>query len=343
MAQMINADHGVYVFIEHSEGNIKESSLLIICEGRRLAHRLGEELSVILLGKDLKTLSQQLNVYGVDKALLVENSLLENYIPEIYANVLIEIATQYRPSVILFATTPIGSELASRVASKLSKGIITNCKEFVVSRDGSLTIRKPICDEKVDATVTFLNGKPFIATINPDFLELEKARETKEPWTFEFKPAIDKDKIRIRSMEYIKADPKTVDVSEADVVVGIGKGLGSEEHLDIINKLADLLGASIGGSRIARDKGWIPYSSQIGSSGKKISPKLYIALGISGSNQHTAGIRDSKLTVAINTDRNAPIMKIADLGIVGSIHEIVPALNEILAEAIKSKGEHSQR
>ena len=274
MAQMINADHGVYVFIEHSEGNIKESSLLIICEGRRLAQRLGEELSVILLGKDLKNLSQQLNVYGVDKALLVENSLLENYIPEIYANVLIEIATQYRPSVILFATTPIGSELASRVASKLSKGIITNCKEFVVSRDGSLTIRKPICDEKVDATVTFLNGKPFIATINPDFLELEKARETKEPWTIEFKPAIDKDKIRIRSMEYIKADPKTVDVSEADVVVGIGKGLGSEEHLDIINKLADLLGASIGGSRIARDKGWIPYSSQIGSSGKKISPKL---------------------------------------------------------------------
>jgi len=338
---MINASGGVCVFAEHSEVEIKESSLLIICEGRRLAERLGEELSVILLGRELRILTQQLNVYGVDKAFLAENSLLKNYVPEGYTDVVAEIATQYTPSVILFGTTSMGSDLASRVASRLNKGIITNCKEFYVSKDGGLTARKPMHDEKVDATVTFLSGKPFIATVNPDFLELEKAKEQKETRIIELKPKIDENRIRTRSIEYIKVDPKTLEVSEADVVIGVGGGLGGVEHLKVVSELADLLSASIGGSRVARDKGWIPYSRQIGSSGKKISPKLYVALGISGSHHHTNGIRDSKLIVAINTDRKAPILKIADLGIVRDLHEMVPALNRMLTEAIKNKGERS--
>jgi electron transfer flavoprotein alpha subunit len=334
---MISSSGGVCVFVEHTEREIKESSLLVICEGRRLAERLKEELSVILLGKELRTLIPQLSVYGVGKVFLFEDGLLEKYIPEIYTDILCEIATRYTPSVILFGTTSMGNDLASRVASRLKKGIITNCKEFYVDKNGDLKVRKPILDEKVDAVVTFLSGKPYIATVNPNFLELEKTKERKETQIIEIKPQIKEDRIRVLPIDHIKIDPKTVEVDEADVVVGVGAGLGSEEYLKVINELADLLSASIGGSRVARDKGWIPYSRQIGSSGKKIAPRLYVAIGISGSHHHTDGIRDSKLIVAINTDRKAPILKIADLGIVGDFREVIPALNDMLREVIKSK------
>jgi electron transfer flavoprotein alpha subunit len=332
MSHVVNKNIGVWVFADHSDGEIKENSLLVVCEGRKLAHRLGEEFSVILVGRDPKVLMQQLELYGVDNTFVVEDEFLENYISEIYTDVVANLATRYMPSVILFDTSSKGADLASRVASKLDKGIVTNCIEFSVNKEGKLTARKPIHNGKVDATITWLCEKPFIATVNPEVLELERVKEPKKVRKVLVKPKIDKDEMRIRPIDYIKADPRSVDIVEADVVIGIGKGLGGKEHLDVIEKLADLLGASIGGSRIAVDKEWIPSSRQIGSSGKTISPKLYLALGISGSHQHTVGIRDSKLVAAINIDGQAPILKNADIGIVGDLHEVVPALNRKLVE-----------
>jgi len=321
---------GVYVFLEHEEGEVKEKSLLVLCEGRRLAERLEEELSVILVGTNLRSLLPQLNHYNVSKAFVVENALLEKYVAELYTDVLAQIATQYKPSIMLFPTTVLSSDLGSRVAARLERSLVANCKEFEVTEDGGLNVRKPICDERVDEVVTFLSEKPYIATVNPDFLELEKTKGQKEMQIIEFQPKIKENMVKIRSIGYVKADPKTVEVNEADVVIGIGKGLGAVCYLKVIEDLADLLCAPIGGTRIARDKGWIPYSRQIGISGKKISPKLYLALGISGSNHHIEGIRDSKIIVAVDIDRNAPIMKVSELGLIGDLHEVVPQLARIL-------------
>jgi electron transfer flavoprotein alpha subunit len=182
----------------------------------------------------------------------------------------------------------------------------------------------------VDELVTFVSEKPYIVTVNPDFLELEETEQTKEIRIIDIPVKIEENAVKIQSVAFIKADPKTVEVNEADAVIGIGKGLGETSHLKVIENLADLLCAPIGGTRIARDKGWIPFSRQIGVSGKKISPKLYLALGISGSNHHVEGIRDSKIIVAVNTDRNAPITKVSDLVLIGDLHEVAQQLTEIL-------------
>lgn len=321
---------GVCVFMEQVEGEVKEKSLLVLCEGRRLAERVGEGLSVTLLGTNLKSLLPQLSNYAVSKAFVVENGLLENYVPELYTEVLAQIAAQYKPSVMLFPTTVIGSDLAPRVAARLQRGLIANCKNFQVIGNGRIGVWKPICDERVDELVTFLSEKPYIATVNPDFLELEETKQQKEIQIIDFPPKFKENLVKIQSIAFIKADPKTVEVNEADAVIGIGKGLGGAGHLKVIENLADLLCAPIGGTRIARDKGWIPYSRQIGVSGKKISPKLYLALGISGSNHHIEGIRDSKIIVAVNTDRNAPITKVSDLVLIGDLHEVAQQLTEIL-------------
>lgn len=321
---------GVCVFMEQVEGEVKEKSLLVLCEGRRLAERIGEELSIMILGTNLKALLAQLSHYAVSNAFVVENDLLESYVPELYTNILAQITCQHKPSVVLFPKTVTGSDLASRVAARLQRGLIANCKEFQVRENGQICVWKPICDEKVDELVTFVSEKPYIATVNPDFLELEETEQQKEIRIIDFPVKIEENSVKIQSVALIKADPKTVEVNEADAVIGIGKGLGETRHLKAIENLADLLCAPIGGTRIARDKGWIPFSRQIGVSGKKISPKLYLALGISGSNHHVEGIRDSKLIVAVNTDRNAPITKVSDLVLIGDLCEVAQHLTEML-------------
>jgi electron transfer flavoprotein alpha subunit len=324
-------ENEVWVYVEHSKGEVSEPSLKCICEGRRLAKNWGKELACVIITPVHEDFAATLNGYGVDKVYLVQEKSLEKYSPDTYSSALAVLARMYLPALILFAVTSNGSDLAPRVAAKLKTGLIANCIDFEIDGDGKLSARKPFYNGKVHATVTW-NKSPFIATVDTSSLTIEKAKEPKNTKVIavELKETFE-DKTKV--IDYIKADPRKVGVNEAEIVIAVGRGLGEARFLKIIQELADVLGATIGGTRPAVDEGWIPEERKIGSSGKEISPILHIACGISGASHYMAGVRNSKFTIVINKDSGAPIFKIADLGVVGNLHEVVPALTKKLRES----------
>jgi len=322
----------VWVFAEYKEGKLKEDSLKLACEGRALANRLGKELSIVLIGYKIQEFAEAFNPYSVDKVFVIEDKLLEKYNGEAYSQILTNLAKRYEPSVVLFGATSTGNDLAPRIAAALEVSLFANCIEFDLDAKGKIVARKPMHGGKIHATITQCSKETFLATVDPNVLELKKDREIKKPQIIDVKMEIRPETIKTKPIDYIKADPRTVDVAEAEIVIALGRGLRRAEHMKIIEELADVLRASIGGTRPAVDEGWIPPERQIGSSGKDISSILHIACGISGSGHYQSGIRDAKFTVAINLDRSARIFKIADLAIVGSLHEVVPALTKKLQE-----------
>jgi len=329
-----NGSKGVWFFAEHKEGELEKVSLMLAGEGRTIAAKLGEELAVAILGHQVKVFAKDFGPYGVDQAFVIEGELLRNYTGDAYVDALAQLVGLHKPSIVLFAATTMGNDLAPRLAARLRVGLIAHYTEIEVDREKKLMARRPIHGGKAQATVTPLR-KPLVATIDPQSLTLQKAKEVKNTQVIESKIEIDPNNARTRLINYLKADPCAVCVSEAEIVIGVGKGLGGAENLRAVEELARVLGASIGGSRRATDEHWIADERRIGLTGKTISPKLYLICGISGAFHHTLSIKGSQLMVAINTDRTAPIAKIADLVVIGDMHKIVPELAKQLREVTK--------
>jgi len=329
-----NTHKGVWFVAEHKEGKLEKVSLMLAGEGKHIASKLGEELAVVIIGRQVKSLAEEFNTYGVDKAFVIEDELLEDYTGDVYVDALAQVVKSNKPSTVLFASTPLGNDLAPRLAARLKVGLIAHYTEIEVDREGKLTARRPIHGGKAQATVAPLR-KPLVATVDPQSLTLQKAKETKSVQVIESKIKIDPKSRRTRLIDYMKSDPCAVCVSEAEIVIGVGKGLQCADNLRPVEELARVLGASIGGSRRATDERWIVDERRIGLTGKTIAPRLYLICGISGAFHHTLSIKGSQLMVAINTDKNAPIAKMADLVIVGDMHKIIPELTKQLREAIK--------
>ena len=325
---------GVWFIAEHKTGQLEKTAFLLAGEGRALSVKLGEELAAVIIGNKIKHLADQLGPYGVEKAFIIEDELLEEYTGDAYVNVLSQLAKSNKPSLVLFPTTPMGNDLAPRLAARLRVGLAAHYTEIEVDREKKLTIRRPIHGGKASATVVALN-KPLIATIDTQLLTVQKAPQTKNIQVIETGIKVDPRSIKTRFIDYMKADPCAVCVSEAEIVIGVGKGLGCAENLKAVEELARILGASIGGSRRATDERWITDERRIGLTGKNIAPKLYLICGISGAFHHTLSIKSSQLMVAINKDKNAPIAKLADMVIVGDMQQIIPELAKQLKEALK--------
>jgi len=327
---------GVWVFAEQKNGKVEPVVFELLGKGRELAGKLGCELSAVLLGNKVEGESDILFGKGADTVILVNQPELEHFLPEPYSKVLKELAVEYKPEVILAGSTTIGRSLFGRLSVGLRTGLTADCTGLDVDlEDHKLIQTRPAFGGNIMATIITPNTRPQMATVRHKVMKelpLDRKRKGKV-----IKKSFSDDVTNSRSkfVEYVRDVSQQVKLTEADIIVSGGRGLGSPEHFDLIRSLADVLGGAVGASRPVVDEGWIPYSHQVGQTGKTVSPKLYIAAGISGSVQHLAGMQSADVIVAINKDPDAAIFKICDFGIVGDLFEVVPELTSKLKEVLQ--------
>lgn len=335
---------GIWVFAEQKAGELTETSLEVISEGRRLADQLQEELSAILIGYQVGELAQTLGHYGAEKVFLAEDEGLTQYAPEIYTAILASLIREYDPSIFLLGATCLGEDLAPRVAGRVRTGLCSNCDKLEISDEGLLLQTRLCYSSKVHSIVICSKARPQMATVQPGIMKVnppDKSRNT-QIIRVNLYAYTNTKTARTKLIDFIRADPRTIDIAEAELIVAGGKGVGDKKGFQLIWELADFLKASVGGSRIAIDYGWAGKDRQIGQSGKTVSPELMISCGISGASAHVSGMRDSKTVIAINSDKNAPILKMADLGVVGNLHEIIPIVIDQLKKMVPSESEQGK-
>jgi electron transfer flavoprotein alpha subunit len=321
------------VVAEERKGLLLEMTLELLGKGQELARDLQEELCAVLLGHRVESLAATLIEYGAQRVYLVENELLGKYAPEAFTYVLHKLIERYAPSIVLYGGTWNGRDLAARVMSRVKTGLACECTELTI-RDEILLHGRPVYGGRLHATLVIPTARPQMATVQQGVMEMPDADASRTGTIERIDLEIDRDVIRTVVIDFIEGDPANMALEEAEIVIGAGRGVGDKRNWEKLEELADLLRSPVGGTRPVRDAGWISLDRQIGQTGKTVSPRLYIACGISGAVQHTAGMKDARYTIAINTDRNAPIYKMADIKIVGDVAEIVPAITKRLREVL---------
>jgi electron transfer flavoprotein alpha subunit len=267
----------------------------------------------------------ELGHYGATKVHVAENPALAFYTGEAYAKVIVDVLKSASPDIVLGSHTPTGRDLLPRVAARLGVGLASDCISLAFN-GGKLTVRRPVYAGKATAEVEFAGPGPQLATVRANALGVPKPDPSKSAEAIKVAP--DLGELKSKVTEVVKGNSARPDVTEASVVVSGGRSLKSADNFKLLEEMADVLGAAVGASRAAVDAGYRPHRDQVGQTGKVVSPTLYIACGISGAIQHLAGMRTSKVIVAINTDPEAPIFQVADYGIVGDLFQVVPALKE---------------
>jgi electron transfer flavoprotein alpha subunit len=323
---MSDNSSGVWVVAEQRGNQLATVSLELLTVGRTIADNLKQELSVILIGPELGDTIRLLEEYGPDKIILISGEQTQQYLTEIHSDSIASLVQKNRPSVILFPATYDGRDTAARLAAKLQVGLAADCTEVRVDETGFVQVR-PAFGGNLMATIHQPITRPQLATLRPHVIKPVKP-------TKKITPKVERVMAVPPSSYYQKTVLKTVrevadesgNLDEAEVVIGVGRGLGSKDKLTMVTQLARLMDAAVGGSRGVVDLGWLPHNQQIGLTGRVISPKLYVALGVSGAVQHLVGVRTAKEIAAINIDPEAPIFKVATFGIVGDMFKIVPLL-----------------
>ncbi|MBU4419802.1 MAG: electron transfer flavoprotein subunit alpha/FixB family protein [Proteobacteria bacterium] len=312
--------NGVIAITEQSEGIFRKVTYEALSEGNRLAESLGCNLTAVVLGSGIENISDEPGKYGADKIIVVDNQALSEYMTDAYTNVVSDIVNKENPSVLIMGASSQGKDMSARLSARLNAPLAMDCVEIRVE-NGNIIATRPMYGGKILADVA-LYGKPQIVAIRPNAMGIA---ESSGAGVIE-KLDIDVGKTDLMFVEK-KLDIGKVELTEADVVVSGGRGMGGPDF-SVIEELAELLGGAVGASRSAVDEGWRPPSDQVGQTGKVVSPNLYVACGISGAIQHLAGMSSSKVIVAINKDDEAPIFPKADFGIVGDLFEYVPLITE---------------
>ena len=326
----------ILVFAEQHEG-ILESSLELLGKGRELADKAGFELVALLLGHGVKQFAAELIGRGADRVWLADHPELKNYRVLPYTKVIADLISEEKPEIALFAATTTGRELAPRVAARLETGLTADCTDLSMGkyeqggRSKSILFQiRPAFGGDVIATIVTPEHRPQMATVRPGTFELSK----KDP---NRRGEVASCKVELRTEDKITSilrrlrEERRIDLKEAKTLVAGGRGAGPE-GFELIKKLARLLGAEIGASRAAVDAGWISYDHQVGLSGQTVRPDLYLACGISGTVQHLAGMKDSRVIIAINKDPDAQIFRYAHYGIVGDLFKVIPGLIDLVAK-----------
>jgi electron transfer flavoprotein alpha subunit len=310
---------GVLVVAEQVDGSFRKIAYEAVSEGRRLADAMGESLTGVVLGFGIEAIAGELGRYGADKTLVGDDPALADYTTEAYANVLFDIVKETDPKVVLLGASMRGKDLSARLSACLDTGLAMDCVALRVDGDTVMATR-PMFGGKVLAEVS-IQGTPQMAAIRPNVMEIVAAEKAAEVETV----AVHVGVVKTRLLEKKVEGGARMDLTEADIIVSGGRGMGGPDF-SLLEELAETLGGTVGASRSAVDEGWRPHSDQVGQTGKVVSPSLYIACGISGAIQHLAGMGTSKYIVAINKDSEAPIFKKADYGIVEDLFKVVPAL-----------------
>ncbi|MFL5463211.1 MAG: electron transfer flavoprotein subunit alpha/FixB family protein [Gemmatimonadaceae bacterium] len=324
----------VFAFVETRGADVRKVGLEAVTAARMLADQSGGgEVHALLLGPSgIASKAAQLGQHGADIVIVVEHADLANYAPEVATATAAERIKSGGYRAAIFSTSAQGRDLAPRVAARLGVSLVTDVLSFEIDGD-AIVVRHPMNIGKVIATIA-ITGTPAVIAMRPNVIA--PAQNAKAGQVENAQPSIDPASARVRVVETRKGGGGKLDLAEAPVVIAGGRGLKSAENFKLVEDLASAFGnAAVGATRAVTDDGWRPHSDQIGQTGRLVSPELYIAVGISGAVQHLAGMRTSRTIVAINKDKDAPIFKVADYGIVGDVFEVVPALTEAVREARK--------
>lgn len=320
---------GVWVFAEQRNGEVQKVALELLGNGREIANKLGVELTAVLLGDKIENQAKELLAYGADKVIYVEDENLARYATEPYTKTICELVNERKPEIIFIGATNVGRDLGPRLSARLATGLTADCTGLDIQEEtGHLLMTRPAFGGNLMATIICTDHRPQMSTVRPGvFDKLAKDDSRIDESKIEKLTAnLTENELRVKVLEAVKELKEVADISEAEVIVSGGRGVGSKENFDMLQELADALGGTVAGSRAAIDNGWIDHALQVGQTGKTVRPKIYVACGISGAIQHLAGMQDSDYIIAVNKDSGAAIMKVADLGLVGDLNKIVPEL-----------------
>lgn len=328
---------GVWVFAEQREGVISSVVFELLNKARVLANDLGTYVGAVLLGESITDKAKSLIYHGADKVFVIDSPALKHYITENYTKAISGLVGKYKPEIILAGATTTGRSLVSRIAVGIYAGLTADCTGLDIDKDKNILIQtRPAFGGNIMAQIISPNFRPQMATVRHKVMpESENDPSRKGEVIKEDFDQKAQDN-RIKFLDFIKETIATVNLAEADIIVSGGRGLQDQKNFSLIEELAESIGAAVGSSRACVDAGWIPYSHQVGQTGRTVCPKIYIACGISGQIQHLVGMQSSKVIIAINKDPEAPIFKVANYGIVGDLFKVIPLLIKKFRE-IRSK------
>jgi electron transfer flavoprotein alpha subunit len=315
--------NNILAIVDHADGKLRKSAFELVSEGRRLADASGASLTALIMGKDVGAMAPELAEYGADAILVCDDAAMADFDADRYTAAAMAAMQTADAGTVLAGSSPTYRTLAARAAAKSGVGVAMECIGARLE-GGQLTCTRAVYGGKLLADVV-LTATPRIVTFRPNVLAIEKNGKAGAVTALEV-PAVDS---RYRIVEKKVRQGQSVELTEADVVVAGGRGMGGMDY-SLLEALAKQLGGTVGASRSAVDEGWRSHEDQVGQTGKVVSPKLYVACGISGAIQHLAGMNSSDVIVAINKDKDAPIFKHADYGIVGNLFDILPAISEAL-------------
>jgi len=331
----INLDEykNVWVFAEQKKGEIQSVVYELLGKGQELAKTRGQEVWAVLLGKNVSDKAQNLIHRGADKVIVVEDDSLENFEDGIYSKIITRLCIKYKPEIVLTGATTVGRSLIPRVAVQIGTGLTADCTGLEIDKEsGLLRQTRPAFGGNIMATILCPNHRPQMSTVRHKVMP-EAELDTSRTGEIITENILDEDGFsKSRVLEIVEALEDTVNITEADIIVSGGRGMKGQENFGLLHDLAKAVGGAVGASRASIDEGWIPYSHQVGQTGKTVNPKVYIACGISGQIQHLIGMQSAEVIIAINKDPDAPMMKIATYALCGDLFEIIPELIKQLSK-----------
>jgi electron transfer flavoprotein alpha subunit len=324
---------GVLVFGEIIDGKLAPVTIELLGVGRKLAGDLGEELSVLLLGSKAGSLGQEAIAYGADIVYINAEGIFDAYNSDAYTQAAADLCRKVLPAVMLFGHTDIGGDLAPRLNGRLGGGLAMDCLALAIDPATKFLVStRPVYGGNARATMVAKAARPQMATVRPKTLPAAERNDSRQGKIVILEDKIDPVVMKVKVVERIKEEVEGVKLEDAEVVVSGGRGIGSKQNFEMVKELARVLGGAVGATRPVCDEGWTPAGLQVGQSGKVVSPKVYIAVGISGAMAHITGCLGSKCIVAINKDKEANIFNVAQLGLVADYKEVLPALTAKLKE-----------
>ena len=340
---------GVFVFAQQVDNVLSGISFELVGEGKRLAEKLGTEVTAVLVGSDVSGLVDELAAYGADKVIVVDDPELKNYRTEPYAHALASVINEFKTEIMLVGATAIGRDLGPTVSARVQTGLTADCTlleigDFPVNpipgkeqKHNQLLMTRPAFGGNTIATIACPDNRPQMATVRPGVMQKLDKVEGAKAEVINYNPGFTPNNRYVEILEISKAVSDIKDIMDAKILVSGGRGVGSAENFKLLEDLADVLGGQVSCSRAVVDSGWKPKELQVGQTGKTVRPQLYFAIGISGAIQHVAGMEESDIIIAINKDPDAPIFDVADYGVVGDLNKIVPALTEAIKAELAAK------
>ena len=329
------AETKVLVCLEQNGGSISGVSFEVLSEARKLADKLSYDLGAILIGSGVEEAAKNASKYGADKVFVADDEVLKEYRSEAYAKVVDKVVTDNSAEILLFPATQNGKDLAARFAAKAGTGLASDCTAIALNDDNNMVCTRPIYGGNVMIDLECPEKRPQMATIRPNSMERVECEKAGEVVKVELDFA--EEDIRTIVKDVIEKAGGEISLADASIIVTGGRGLGDASGFDLIREFAQTLGAAVGASIAAVDSGWIEYEHQVGQTGKTVSPKLYVACGVSGALQHLAGMKTSDVIVAINKDEEAPIMSVANYGIVGDLYKVIPVMIEEINKVFEAR------